>query len=99
MGAIVGTFLRGAKNIALASSLLAIYFFFLGGGFTTIAFLPQWIQAISDFNPFRYAIDGMRQALFYPDLTGFTTDIAVLVGTAVVAVFLGSIVVRRSWSV
>ncbi len=98
IGAIVGTFLRGIKNIALAASLLAIYFFFLGGGFTTIAFLPPWIQAISDFNPFRYAIDGMRQALFYADLTGFSTDLAVLLGTAVVAVFLGSLVVRRSWS-
>ncbi len=98
IGAIVGTFLRGTRNIALSASLLAIYFFFLGGGFTTIAFLPQWIQAISDFNPFRYAIDGIRQALFYPDLTGFPTDLAVLVGTAVVAVFWGSLVVRRSWS-
>ena len=98
MGAIVGTFLRGTKNIALAASLLAIYFFFLGGGFTTIAFLPQWIQIISVFNPFRYAIDGMRQALFYPDLTGLSTDLTVLVGTAVVAVFFASIVVRRSWS-
>ncbi|HEY4033384.1 MAG TPA: ABC transporter permease, partial [Ktedonobacteraceae bacterium] len=98
MGAIVGTFLRGTKNIALATSLLATYFFFLGGGFTTIAFLPQWIQTISVFNPIRYAIDGMRQALFYPDLTGFSTDIAVLLGTAVVAVLLGSMVVRRSWS-
>jgi ABC-2 type transport system permease protein len=98
IGAILGTFLRGTRNIALASSLLATYFFFLGGGFTTIAFLPQWIQTISLFNPFRYAIDGMRQALFYPDLTGFSTDIAVLIGTAVVAVFLGSLVVRRSWN-
>jgi ABC-2 type transport system permease protein len=98
MGAIVGTFLRGTRNIALAASLLAIYFFFLGGGFTTIAFLPQWIQIISDFNPIRYAIDGMRQALFYPDLNGFSTDLVVLVGTAVVAVILGSLVVRRSWS-
>jgi ABC-2 type transport system permease protein len=98
IGAILGTFLRGTRNIALAASLLATYFFFLGGGFTTIAFLPQWIQAISFFNPFRYAIDGMRQALFYPDLTGFSTDIAVLIGTAVVAIFLGSLVMRRSWT-
>ena len=98
IGAILGTFLRGTRNIALAASLLATYFFFLGGGFTTIAFLPQWIQVISFFNPFRYAIDGMRQALFYPDLTGFPTDIAVLIGTAVIATFLGSLVMHRSWN-
>lgn len=98
MGAILGTFLRGTRNIALAASLLATYCFFLGGGFTTIAFLPQWVQTISAFDPFRYAIDGMRQALFYPDLSGFSTDLVVLVGTAVGAVILGSLVVRRSWS-
>jgi ABC-2 type transport system permease protein len=97
IGALLGTFLRGTRTIALAASLLATYFFFLGGGFTTIAFLPQWIQAISFFNPFRYAIDGMRQALFYPDLTGFSTDITVLIGAALVAVFCGSLAVRRSW--
>lgn len=99
MGAILGTLLRGTRNIAMASSILATYLFFLGGGFTTIAFLPQWLRAISVFNPFRYAIDGMRQALFYPDLQGFSTDLAVLVGTALLAILLGALVVRRSWSV
>jgi ABC-2 type transport system permease protein len=98
MGAILGTLLRGTRNIALASSVLATYLFFLGGGFTTIAFLPAWLQAISAFNPIRYAIDGMRQALFYPDLTGLSTDRTVLVGTALLAVLAGSFVVRRSWS-
>jgi ABC-type multidrug transport system permease subunit len=98
MGAILGTILRGTKNIAMASSLLATYLFFLGGGFTTIAFLPGWLQTISAFNPFRYAIDGMRQALFYPDLIGLPTDLTILVGTAIAAIFVGSIVVRRSWS-
>jgi ABC-2 type transport system permease protein len=99
LGAILGTLLRGTRNIAMASSILATYLFFLGGGFTTIAFLPQWLRDISAFNPIRYAIDGMRQALFYPDLTGFSTDLAVLVGTALLAVLIGSLVVRRSWSI
>jgi len=98
IGAILGTVLRGTRNIALAASLIATYFFFLGGGFTTIAFLPQWIQTISALNPTRYAIDGMRQAMFYPDLTGFSTDIAVLTTTAIVAISLGTVIVRRSWN-
>ncbi len=98
LGSILGTLMRGARNIAMAATILATYLFFLGGGFTTIAFLPQWLRTISAFNPMRYAIDGMRQALFYPDLTGFSTDLAVLSGTAVLAVLVGSLVVRRSWS-
>ena len=82
----------------MASSVVATYMFFLGGGFTTIAFLPEWLQTLSSFIPMRYAIDGMRQALFYPGLEGLNTDIAILIGTALVAVITGSIAVRRSWS-
>lgn len=97
LGAAIGSLLRGARLVAMTSSVIATYLFFLGGGFTTIAFLPNWLQDISDFVPTRYAIDGMRQALFYPDLNGVGTDIIVLVGTAIFAVILGSFAIRRSW--
>jgi ABC-type multidrug transport system permease subunit len=97
LGAALGSLLRGAKLVAMASSVIATYLFFLGGGFTTIAFLPNWLQDISSFVPTRYAIDGMRQALFYPDLTGVAMDIMILTVTAILAVILGSLAVRRSW--
>jgi ABC-type multidrug transport system permease subunit len=97
MGAALGAILQGQRIVAMASSILAAYLFFLGGGFTTIAFLPAWLQHISLLNPIRYAIDGMRQALFYPDLRGVATDLAVLIGTAIGAVLVGSGVVVRSW--
>jgi len=98
MGGVLGTAVRGSKNIAMASSVIATYLFFLGGGFTTIAFLPEWLRRISDFNPFRYAIDGMRQSLFYPDLSGLPLDILVLTTTAVVCLIGGGLVIRRSWT-
>jgi ABC-type multidrug transport system permease subunit len=82
----------------MMSSIVATYLFFLGGGFTTIAFLPAWLRHVSDFVPIRYAIDGMRQALFYPDLHGVATDLMVLSATAAVAVAVGAVMVRRSWS-
>jgi len=97
LGAALGSLIRGARLVAMASSVIATYLFFLGGGFTTIAFLPDWLQNISDFIPTRYAIDGMRQTLFYPDLQGVGKDIIVLTGTAIFAVILGSLAVRRSW--
>jgi ABC-type multidrug transport system permease subunit len=98
LGAALGTLLHGARNIAMACSILATYLFLLGGGFTTIAFLPQWLRVISAFNPMRYAIDGLREALFYPNLTDFGLDMAVLTGTAIGSVVLGSAFVIRSWS-
>lgn len=98
MGATLGALLRDARTVTMAASTLATYLFFLGGGFTTIAFLPTWLQNISTFVPIRYAIDGMRQALFYPNLDGVNTDLAVLALTALVSVVIGSVAVRRSWS-
>ncbi|MFX6048641.1 ABC transporter permease, partial [Acinetobacter baumannii] len=68
LGAIIGAVMSGARTIALASCVVATYLFFLGGGFTTIAFLPDWLRTLSTFAPTRYAIDGMRQALFYTSL-------------------------------
>ena len=95
LGAALGVLMRGSGNIALGSSVLATYLFFLGGGFTTIAFLPDWLRAVSAFDPMRYAIDGLRQSLFYPDLTGFGLDLAALLGTAALSVAAGTFVMQR----
>lgn len=98
LGAALGAWLRRARVVAMAASIVATYLFFLGGGFTTIAFLPSWLRALSAFVPIRYAIDGMRQCLFYADLAGVGRDLLVLGVTAVVAVGVGSVMVRRSWA-
>jgi ABC-2 type transport system permease protein len=97
-GSIFGVLFTGSRTIAMASSVTATYLFLLGGGFTTIAFLPEWLQVLASFAPTRYAIDGMRQALFYDTLDGVPTDLLVLSLSAVAACALGSLCVRRAWS-
>lgn len=96
LGAIIGTTIKGAHNISLVCVILSTYLFFLGGGFTTIAFLPNWIQAISSINPMRYSIDGLRQILFYPNLSGVNFDIFIVFLTALISVILGALFMRRS---
>lgn len=97
LGAALGSVVRGARVVSMAASVVATYLFFLGGGFTTIQFLPDWLRRISDAVPIRYAIDGLRQTLFYPDLTGVVHDLRVLVATAVMAVAISSLFVQASW--
>jgi len=53
---------------------------------------------LTAFVPTIYAIDGLRQSLFYPGRYGFGADMWVLLGTAAVAVVAGGTVVRRAWS-
>jgi ABC-2 type transport system permease protein len=98
LGAALGATLRGARLVSMAASVLCTYLFFLGGGFTTVQFLPDWLRTITAFVPVRYAIDGLRQGLFYPGLAGFAADLQVLVVTAILAVAAGAFFVRRSWS-
>jgi len=96
LGVLLGAAFRRSTSVALASVLAATYLFFLGGGFTTIVFLPEWLQDVSRAIPTRYAIDAMRQALFYPDLRGYGEAMLALVVFAVVAAAGGAVALRRS---
>ncbi len=96
LGTLVGSLLNGSRLAAMASSTIATFMFFLGGGFTTIAFLPNWLRNLSSFIPFRYSIEGLRQILFYPGLEGVALDLAVLAGSALLSVFAGAVLFRRS---
>jgi ABC-2 type transport system permease protein len=96
LGALLGSAVRRPTTVALASVTVSTYLFFLGGGFTTIGFLPRWLQRISLLVPTRYGIDGMRQALFYPTLTGVTTDLIAIAGFAAVTLAASVVVLGRS---
>jgi ABC-2 type transport system permease protein len=98
LGAVLGAIMRGSRAVSMAAAIVCTYLFFLGGGFTTIQFLPTWLHRMTAFVPTSYAIDGLRQSLFYPRLYGFTADMRVLLGTAAVAVVVGGLVVRKAWT-
>ena len=97
LGLLLGVALRRGRLVTMAGLSLATYFFFLGGGFTTVAFLPRWMQVVSQFVPTSYAIAGLRQTLFYPDLLGVNRDLLVLSGSAVAAAALGTVALARAW--
>ena len=96
IGVLLGAALRRSTTVALAGVTVSSYLFFLGGGFTTIAFLPAWLRTLSRLVPTRYGIDGMRQTLFYPDLIGVTTDLVALGGFALAAIVSSVLVLGRT---
>src|SRR5207247_9278417 len=63
-GTVLGVALRDTRLVTMTALNASAYLFFLGGGFTTVAFLPHWLQVASRFVPTSYAIEGLRQALF-----------------------------------
>lgn len=96
LGLLVGIAVRRPRVVAMLSLNLAIVLFFLGGGFTTVAFMPEWLQALSRLVPTSYAIEALRQTLFYPDLRGVGADLLVLGAFAAVAAGLGAVAQGRS---
>jgi ABC-2 type transport system permease protein len=97
LGILLGVALRDERLVTMTGLNLAAYLFFLGGGFTTVAFLPRWLQIASRFVPTSYAIEGLRQTLFYPELTGVGYDLLVLSGWAVCSLLLAVAVLGRTW--
>ncbi len=73
LGTLLGVALRDARLVTMTGLNGAAYLFFLGGGFTTVAFLPDWIQAASRLVPTSYAINGLRQALVLSGPRGLRT--------------------------
>ncbi len=96
LGSLLGVALKRSTTVALAAVITASYLFFLGGGFTTIAFLPDWLQTVSRIIPTRYAIDALRQSLFYPDLSNVGKNLLVVAGFAVAALAASVYTLRRA---
>jgi ABC-type multidrug transport system permease subunit len=95
IGVLLGSFVPHPSTVALVAITVASYLFFLGGGFTTVAFLPGWLQAASRAVPTTYAIDATRQALFYPDLRNVATDLLALCAFAVGGAVAVGVAVRE----
>jgi ABC-2 type transport system permease protein len=97
LGLVLAVTLRQARVVSMGAVTVATYLFLLGGGFTTVVYLPQCIQAVSHAVPTSYAIAGLRQVLFYSDLTGFAQDLAALGISTAVALGLGTLAMNRAW--
>jgi ABC-2 type transport system permease protein len=95
LGFLLAAAFRATRLVAMAAVAASTYLFFLGGGFTVIAFLPQWLQTVSIVDPARYAIDGLRQLLFYANPENVTADLAILALAAVLVMTSGSLLVAR----
>lgn len=97
LGVIVGSITRRVTSTVLLGVNAAAALFLLGGGFTTVAFLPDTVQAIARAIPTTYAVEGVREVLFYRDTPNLGRNLVILVGTAIGGLAIGAttLAVRR----
>ncbi|MGN6348887.1 MAG: ABC transporter permease [Candidatus Nitrosocosmicus sp.] len=96
LGVAIGATARRFQRVTAIGIPLSIDLFFLSGGITVAAFLPIWFQTISHFVPTFYGTHALQMAIFYSSTDGLAQDIAVLGLTAVIAVLLGILSLRKS---
>lgn len=98
IGVLLGSALRATERVSGLSISLSFYLFFLAGGITDVAYLPGWLQAISEYIPNTYSLDALRQTLLYGSTGGLPLDLAVLAIASVIALTIGIPVMRRGLS-
>jgi ABC-type multidrug transport system permease subunit len=95
LGVAIGAALRRVQIVIAVSINVAIYLFFLAGGIGVLAFEPLWLQNIAAFVPLTYGRHALEQAVFYSASDQFGLDMAVLALSALAAIGLGIISMRR----
>jgi ABC-type multidrug transport system permease subunit len=95
LGVAVGAALQRIQPVTMFSILVSFYLFFLAGGIGVLAFEPTWLQNIAAFSPLTYGVHALQQAVFYSSSDQLGRDVLVLSLSALAALGLGVLAMRR----
>jgi hypothetical protein len=95
LGVAIGALTQRVQAVIAISINIALYLFFLAGGTGVLAFEPGWLQNIAAFVPLTYGDHALQMAVFYSSADQLGRDVAVLGFSALAAVILGILAMRR----
>ena len=95
LGVAFGALVQSLRAVGPFSTLVGFYLYFLAGGIGVLAFDPAWLQNIAAYNPLAYGMHALSQAVFYSSSDLLGRDVLVLSLSAVVAIGLGVLSLRR----
>ncbi len=95
LGVAIGAALQRIQPTIAISINVSLYLFFLAGGIGVLAFEPGWLQNLAAFIPLTYGRHALEMAIFYNSAEQFGPDMTVLALSALVAVVLGTLSLRR----
>jgi ABC-2 type transport system permease protein len=95
LGVALGALLQRIQSVGSAAIVIALYLFFLTGGTAVLAFDPAWLQTVATFVPLYYGRHALEMAIFYQSSDQLPRDSVVLAVSALLAVGLGILAMRR----
>lgn len=87
----IGLATKSEDSLAPLVNALALPILLLSGILLPMTLAPQWLQTLSDFNPFKHIVDALR-AVFRSDVTSPTVVIGVVlaIALAVIGAWVGN---------
>jgi ABC-2 type transport system permease protein len=95
LGVALGALLQRIQSVGSVAIVVALYLFFLTGGTAVLAFDPGWLQTVATFVPLYYGRHALEMAIFYQSSDQLGRDSLVLAGSALLAVGLSILAMRR----
>ncbi len=95
IGVAMGATLQRLQPVISLGLNVVLYLFFLSGGVGVLAFLANWLQIVGSFIPLSYGRHALEMAVFYSSSELLGRDVAILGGSALVALVLGFLAMRR----
>lgn len=90
LGTAIASTLQDFQGFQLIMNFLVMPLFFLSGALFPLNSAPDFLKIISQFNPFSYGVDGLRETLSNVSTFGVATDLIVLVILTTVILTIGS---------
>jgi ABC-2 type transport system permease protein len=90
LGTAIGSTLKDMQGFQIIMNFLVMPIFFLSGALFPLSNVGGVLAVLTSLDPLSYGIDGMRAALINVVHFGMATDVAVLLGFAVLFIGLGS---------
>jgi ABC-2 type transport system permease protein len=95
LGVAFGALVQSLRAVGPFSTIVGFYLYFLAGGIGVLAFDPAWLQNIAAYNPLAYGMHALSQAVFYSSSDLLGRDVLVLGLSALAAIGLGILSLRR----
>jgi ABC-2 type transport system permease protein len=96
LGLIFASRMKDMQGFGMVMNFVIFPFFFLSGALTPLENFPWFIRALSYADPLTYGIDGLRAVLIGRSTLPAVVDLSVMVGFALIMLFLGAYFFEKS---
>lgn len=99
LGLIFASRMKDMQGFGIVMNFVIFPFFFLSGALTPLDNFPLGVRILSYVDPLTYGVDGLRAVLIGKSILPAGVDLAIMVGFALVMLFLGAYFFEKSESV